>query len=171
MFAAMRYVRDHCRVDPIANHVAMVIATFVRRDGSAPVSVRQLADATGRHTKTVTLAVARLEAEGILKVARSLRRMNVYRFPVVDAVELSTAVTPRSAQFEVRGSRNLRAQSGKSARARRAHLDSEQLDRATRARFAAAHDHRDDYLAGLGWHWTPAGWIPPYTTSQEASGQ
>lgn len=141
MFAAMRYVRDHVRVDPIANHVALVIATYVKGP-TAPCSLRQIASVTGRHTRTVTRAIERLELAGVLAVERRPKVMSVYRFPVIDAIELSTAVAPRGAQV---GSRHLRAGGARSVAPRGAHLSVEHLD------------PRGTFLPG-------SGWIPRYVT-------
>jgi len=127
MFAAARYVREHCRVDPIANSIAHAIVLFTNRDGLAVVSLRRLAEVTGRHTETVANATKRLERAGVLTVVRRPRQTNVYGFPVED-VKLSTAARSRTAQGDDADDPGLRGFRGSAARSRTAQLGCKQLE-------------------------------------------
>jgi hypothetical protein len=87
-------VRDSS-LDATAKHVALTIDTWMNRRGIAWPSRGSLAAGTGRSTKTVDRALARLELAGFLVVARSTgRRSNLYCAAIPnsapgDAVELS----------------------------------------------------------------------------------
>lgn len=94
MFQPVRYVRDHLPddVDPVAAHVAIVIASFTDRNGLAEVGIRLLNQSTRLHPSTIVRAIRRLEELGVLAVDRRDRRRSRYRFPVTE--RLSTAVLP-----------------------------------------------------------------------------
>lgn len=141
MIAAARFVREHLPpdLDTSARLVAMALALFAERDGSARPSSRQIATATGLHPETIARAIRRLEAAGVVAVTRRDRRVSLYRFPVQD-VELSTTARPRTAQASyphLRGSaENLRG-------SRAAHLESS-LEKDARA-------NGDLWISGSGW--------------------
>ena len=145
MFAASRYVRDAVRnLDPTARHIALTIAAYSDRAGTASPSIRQLAEATGRHSHTVTEAIKRCEAAGVFVVDRRNRAVSRYRFPVQDPVaEISPSARVERA-VELSPSARVSPQS---ARARRARL--EYLEK-NNARNEPSTDETGVFLPGTG---------------------
>jgi DNA-binding transcriptional ArsR family regulator len=141
VIAAARFVREHlpADLDQRARLVAMGIALFADRDGSARPSSRQLATATGLHPETIARAIRRLEEAGIVAVTRRDRRVSVYRFPVQD-VELSTTARPKAAQASYP---HLRGSDEKLRGPWAAHLESS-LEKDARA-------NGDLWISGSGW--------------------
>lgn len=148
MFAAVRFVRDHCRLDPVANHVAGAIATFSDRAGLAEVGTRELAEVTGLNTQTIARAIRRLEDAGIFSVARRRSIRSRYAFPVTAAIEEAPKVVhKRLNRAQTAMSTGEYSQSAKRLTRSRA-LDFSGENKT----HASAHDDpRGSFIPGTGW--------------------